>query len=80
MVFYAGENASFVANRRSLRKQQRQNPAALGMAPDTVSVRLVGDRTDLEALELPDAAISRLARRDQQELWRVSLSSLPRPR
>ncbi|MFZ9752743.1 MAG: glycosyltransferase family 39 protein [Cyanobium sp.] len=80
MVFYAGENASFVANRRSLRRQQRQDPAALGMAADTVSVRLVGDRTDLEALELPDAAISRLARRDQQELWRVSLSSLPGPR
>jgi hypothetical protein len=40
-------------------------------------VRLFGDRPDLEALGLPAAAITRLARQDQQELWRVSLASLP---
>jgi len=80
MLFYAGETASFVANRRSLAKQQRRDPAGLGLTPGTVSVRLVGDRTDLEALDLPADAVSRLARHDQQELWRVSLSSLPRPR
>jgi len=80
MVFYTGQTASFVANRRSLAKPQRRDPASLGLAPGTVSVRLVGDRTDLEALELPAPAITRLARHDQQELWRVSLSSIPRPR
>jgi chromatin segregation and condensation protein Rec8/ScpA/Scc1 (kleisin family) len=39
-------------------------------------VRLVGDRSDLENLELPVGAVLRLARRGEQELWRVPLEAL----
>jgi histone H3/H4 len=39
-------------------------------------VRLLGDRSDLEDLELPAAAVQRLVRRGEQELWRVRLEVL----
>ncbi|MFM7267515.1 MAG: ArnT family glycosyltransferase [Cyanobium sp.] len=77
MVFYAGESAAFVAHRRFIASRLGVDPASLLLRPDSRSVRLVGDRRDLEALGIPAAAITRLSRRNQQELWRVPLVSLP---
>lgn len=76
-LFYAGENAAFLGGRQALRERRRQDPASLGLEAGTRSVRLFGDRTDLEKLELPQEQIQRLAQRGEQALWRVPLSSLP---
>ena len=76
-LFYAGENAAFLGGRQALRKQRREDPASLGLEAGSRSVRLFGDRTDLENLNLPQEQIQRLAQRGEQELWRVPLSSLP---
>ena len=76
-VFYAAEPAAFVGDRSAIDQRRSADPASLGLGPATATVRLFGDRPDLEALGLPAAAITRLARQDQQELWRVSLASLP---
>lgn len=78
MVFYAGEPAAFLGGRSSI-EERRHDPGKLRLKPGITSVRLVGDRADLEALNLPRAAVSRLARHDQQELWRLSLVSFPLP-
>lgn len=77
MVFYAGESAVFVAHRRFIASRLGGDPASLLLTPDSRSVRLLGDRRDLEALGIPAAAITRLSRRNQQELWRVPVASLP---
>ena len=79
MVFYAAEPAVFVAGRRFIEAHHHSDPALLRLTPDTSSVRLVGDRRDLEALQLPAVAVTRLARHDQQELWRLSLLTHPLP-
>jgi hypothetical protein len=76
-LFYAGENAAFLGGRQALRERRRQDPASLGLEAGTRSVRLFGDRTDLEKLDLPQEQIQRLAQRGEQALWRVPLSSLP---
>jgi 4-amino-4-deoxy-L-arabinose transferase-like glycosyltransferase len=77
MVFYAGESAAFLGGRSAIRKQRQDDPASLGLLPSTRTVRLFGDRSSLEELRLPSGPITRLARRGQQELWRVPLSALP---
>jgi hypothetical protein len=77
-VFYAGEPAAFVGDRTAIR-ERRGNPDSLRLDPSTTTVRLFGDRDALERLGLPSSAITRLARQDQQELWRVPLASLPTP-
>ncbi len=75
-LFYGGETAAFVDGRRGIRKRWRQDPAALGIDADTRSLRLLGDRQDLEKLEIPPEAIQRLERRGEQELWRVKVEAL----
>ncbi|MEI6615884.1 MAG: glycosyltransferase family 39 protein [Cyanobium sp. ELA507] len=77
-VFYAGETAAFVGDRAAI-LARRGDPDSLGLGPSTTTVRLFGDRAALEGLGLPAPAIIRLASQDQQELWRVSLASLPTP-
>jgi len=70
-LFYGGETAAFVSSRDRIRERWRDDPASLGLSPGSRSLRLLGDRQDLEDLELPAAAVQRLARRGEQELWRV---------
>ena len=77
-VFYAGEPAAFVGDRAAI-LARRGDHDSLGLGPSTTTVRLFGDRAALEGLGLPAPAIIRLARQDQQELWRVPLASLPTP-
>ncbi len=75
-LFYSGETAAFVDGRSSIAKRLRQDPAALGIRPGSRSLRLLGDRRDLEDLEIAPQAIERLGRRGEQELWRVPLGAL----
>jgi hypothetical protein len=79
MVFYAGETAAFVASRDGISERMGRDALGLGLGPASRSVRLVGDRRDLEALRLPPDQIEHLGRRDQQELWRVSLTAFALP-
>ncbi len=76
MVFYTGAPAAFVSGRGSLDDRLREDPVGLGLTPASRSVRVFGDRSDLEDLELPAAAVERLGRRGQQELWRVARQDL----
>jgi len=78
-VFYAGEPAAFLGDRQAIRHKRGQDPTSLGLQASTRTVRLFGDREDLEDLRMPPGQISRLAQRGQQELWRVPLASLPGP-
>jgi hypothetical protein len=75
-LFYGGETAAFVAGRERIEDRWRQDPAALGITPRTASLRLLGDRRDLEELKIPAAQIQRLDRRGEQELWRVPVGAL----
>jgi len=74
-VFYAAETAAFVGDRSGILERLRKDPASLGLGPSSRSVRLYGDRTDLDDLRLAPAQIERLDRRGQQELWRVPLAA-----
>lgn len=76
LLFYGGETAAFVSGRRRMRERWRQDPADLGITSSSRSVRLLGDRSDLEDLELPPAAVRRLGRQGAQELWRVPVEAL----
>lgn len=78
MVFYTGAPAVFVSGRGRIDDRLRDDPASLGLSPCSRSVRLFGDRVDLEELELPAAAVQRLGRRGEQELWRVARQDLQR--
>ncbi len=76
ILFYGGETAVFLSDRGSLHDHLKDDPGSLGLRPGTVSVRLIGDRTDLEDLALPDRAVQRLDQRGQQQLWRVRREDL----
>jgi 4-amino-4-deoxy-L-arabinose transferase-like glycosyltransferase len=76
ILFYSGATAAFVDGRRSIAKRWRQDPAALGISPSSRSLRLLGDRRELEELGIAPQAIERLGRRGEQELWRVPLGVL----
>jgi hypothetical protein len=73
ILFYGGETAAFVSSRDRIKERWREDPASLGLSPRSRSLRRLGDRSDLEDLELPAAAVQRLAQRGEQELWRVPL-------
>ncbi len=76
ILFYSSATAAFVDGRRSIAKRWRQDPAALGISPSSRSLRLLGDRRELEELGITPQAIERLGRRGEQELWRVPLGVL----
>ncbi|MFM7266864.1 MAG: hypothetical protein ACKOZW_15000, partial [Cyanobium sp.] len=59
-----------------IRERWRDDPTSLGLSPGSRSLRLLGDRQDLEDLALPAAAVQRLAQRGEQELWRVPVGVL----
>ncbi len=75
-LFYGGENAAFVSGRGSIADRWREDPAALGLSAATRSLRLLGDRSELEDLDIPATAIERLGQRGEQELWRVPVGAL----
>jgi len=79
IVFYAAEPAAFVSDREGILERRRQNPASLGLSPSSRSVRLFGDRSDLDRLRLAPDQIERLDRRGQQELWRAPLDAFDSP-
>lgn len=78
-LFYSGETASFVSDRAEIDQTLSRDPALLGLTPASRTVRLYGDGATLAELRLPAAQITRLARRNQQELWRVPLAALMAP-
>ena len=76
VLFYGGETAVFLSGRGELDDLLREDPGDLGLDPATGSVRLIGDRRDLEDLGLAPTAIQRLSIRGEQELWRVRREDL----
>ncbi len=71
LLFYGEPEAVFVSDRHHINQLALLGPAALALSPDSRSVRLVGDRRDLEALALPPQGIEQLARNGELALWRV---------
>ena len=72
-LFYGGETARFISGRDQLRDQLKEGNAAnsdSGLRPS--SIRLLGDKAQLERLDLPSPTVQRLARRGEQELWRYT--------
>jgi 4-amino-4-deoxy-L-arabinose transferase-like glycosyltransferase len=76
VLFYSGETAAFISGRESLEDRLRDDPQDLGLTKASRSVRLLGDRHDLQDLRLPDDRIQRLRRIGEQELWRVRREDL----
>jgi hypothetical protein len=72
-LFYGGETASFVSSKKAIRGGLKEDRASLGLSPFMQTARVFGDRSDLEALDWPAADVERLAKRGEQELWRVRL-------
>ncbi len=72
-LFYGGETARFVSGRDELRQSLNDSqPGQAGPSQRPASIRLLGDRRQLERLRLPDAAVEQLVRRGEQELWRLT--------
>jgi 4-amino-4-deoxy-L-arabinose transferase-like glycosyltransferase len=72
-LFYGGETARFVSGHDELQDRLKESePEPEGSSRRPSSIRLLGDRRQLEQLRLPDAAVQRLARRGEQELWRLT--------
>ncbi len=76
VLFYSGETAAFISGRRSMKDRLRDEPEDLGLTDASRSVRLLGDRRDLQDLRLPADRIVRLRRIGEQELWRVRREDL----
>jgi 4-amino-4-deoxy-L-arabinose transferase-like glycosyltransferase len=71
LLFYGQPEAVFVSDRVHISQLAQQGPAALSLTPASRSVRLLGDRRDLEGLGLPAEAVERLSRSGELALWRV---------
>jgi hypothetical protein len=72
-VFYARHRAVFLGDALEARKQLGSSPASVEVQPNTKSVLLLGDREQIEAFGPPSAQLQRLAKRGEQELWRLFL-------
>jgi hypothetical protein len=72
-LFYGGETARFVSGRDELQDSLNDSqPGLAGPGQRPSSIRLLGDRRQLERLRLSPAAVQELARRGEQELWRLT--------
>jgi 4-amino-4-deoxy-L-arabinose transferase-like glycosyltransferase len=72
-LFYGGETARFVSGHDELKESLSEGkPGQAGPSQRPSSIRLLGDRRQLERLHLPAAAVQQLARRGEQELWRLT--------
>jgi len=79
-LFYGGETARFVSGHDELQDRLKEfEPGAGGPSQRPSSIRLLGDRRQLEHLRLSDAAVQRLARRGEQELWRLTMPKAVNP-
>lgn len=78
-LFYSGRPAAFVSGRGSIDRRLLEEPERLQLTPESRSVRLLGDRTDLERLAVPSDRVVRIKRLGQQELWRVPLGAFQTP-
>jgi 4-amino-4-deoxy-L-arabinose transferase-like glycosyltransferase len=72
-LFYARHRAVFLGDALEARKQLGRSPALVEVQPTTKSVLLLGDREQIEAFGPPSAQLQRLAKRGEQELWRLYL-------
>ena len=79
ILFYSGQPAVFLSGRESIDNRLRADPTKLGLQADSPSVRLLGDRDTLAALNLPGNRVERLERRGEQELWRVPIVEFKGP-
>ncbi len=71
LLFYGEPEAVFVSDRLHIHQLALEGPGALLLTPASRSVRLLGDRRDLEGLALPAEGIERLSRSGELALWRV---------
>jgi 4-amino-4-deoxy-L-arabinose transferase-like glycosyltransferase len=72
-LFYGGETARFVSGHDELKESLKESEAVQGGPRQRPSsIRLLGDRRQLERLRLPDAAVQQLASRGEQALWRLT--------
>ena len=72
-LFYGGETARFVSGRDELQDSLNDTqPRQGGPGQRPFSIRLLGDRRELERLRLSPAAVQELARRGEQEIWRLT--------
>jgi 4-amino-4-deoxy-L-arabinose transferase-like glycosyltransferase len=76
IVFYSGAPAVFVADRRQIRQRWRHDPGDLFLTARSKTIRLLGDRQDLEQLRLDPADVAVLARDGEQQLWRIPVEGL----
>jgi 4-amino-4-deoxy-L-arabinose transferase-like glycosyltransferase len=76
ILFYGEPQAAFVSDRLHITQTWQKDPSRLHLTPDTGSVRLLGDRRDLERLALPVQGVQLLSRRGELELWRVQRHDL----
>lgn len=76
VLFYGGEPAVFLPDRGGIDPLLRRDPAQLGLVAASRSVRLLGDRRDLEALGYRADRVERLDRRGEQQLWRLRREDL----
>ncbi|MDM7953300.1 MAG: glycosyltransferase family 39 protein [Cyanobium sp. CZS 25K] len=72
VLFYGEPEAVFVSDRLHITQLALQSPSALALSPASRSVRLLGDRRDLQALALPGEGIEPLGHSGELTLWRVS--------
>lgn len=78
-LFYSGQPAIFVSGQGSIDRRIQADPGSLGLQAGSSTVRLLGDRSDLEGLRLRKDRIVRLLKRGQQELWRVPVDAFESP-
>ncbi|WP_216904580.1 glycosyltransferase family 39 protein [Synechococcus sp. CCY 9618] len=71
ILFYGEPEAFFISDRRRIARLALRQQAGSDGTPASPTVRLLGDRRDLEELDLPEAGVERLAQRGELALWRV---------
>lgn len=72
-LFYAKRRAVFLGDAQEARKQLASSPASVDVQPSTRSVLLLGDRAELAGFGPASAQLRLLAKRGEQELWRLFL-------
>ncbi len=72
-LFYGGETAAFVSGKEGLQRRLRKDRPSLLLSPSSSTARVLGDRQVLDSLDWPAAAVERLGKIGEQELWRVRL-------
>ena len=74
-LFYAKRRAVFLGDAPEALKQLGSAPASVGVQPSTRSVLLLGDRAEIARFGSASAQLQLLAKRGEQELWRLALQA-----